>query len=220
MKQKGIMILSHCGFSFVEDLCSNLKAIGLAAYVLTSKPLKEEQARIEILSEHAKIVHVSQSHALTFSDSDNFIDVLRSHDQDVLACITVWEGYRHIMAKTNIKLNAHDLFPEKVELLRDKFLLRKKLKEYGLSNTETTLLNKENFESFKHSKKKIFVKPRSGLASYGAFLLKQEDRWSKILKIQKHIRADKEYQSAFHDMTDFIAEDYINGIEYSFEIIV
>ena len=98
--------------------------------------------------------------------------------------------------------------------------MRKKLKEYGLSNTETTLLNKENFESFKHSKKKIFVKPRSGLASYGAFLLKQEDRWSKILKIQKHIRADKEYQSAFHDMTDFIAEDYINGIEYSFEIIV
>lgn len=219
MKQKGMIVLSHCGFSFVEDLCGNLKAMGLAAYVLTSKPLKAEKARIEILLQHATMMHATESHVLTEIEVDDFINDLRNQNQDVLACITVWEGYRHIMAKTNIKLNACDLLPEKVELLRDKFSLRKTLNALGLSDVNSTLLSEENFESLKNSNKKTFVKPQLGLASYGAFLLRQDDTWGKIREIQRHIEKDKEYQSAFNNKISFIAEDYIGGIEYSFEII-
>lgn len=215
-----ILILSHCGYSFVEDLAPLIRSMGMRAVVLSSHPVSNVLERFLQLKEAADEVLMVDDNQLIWRDIKRALDYFSKKNIKIIACVSVWEGYRSLMAKVNELLGANDMNAEKVELLRDKFSLRKFFVTSGVSKIDSDLLTKENFKTFKDKVGKKFIKPRFGVASYGAFSLKNETSWTIIESIQNEIRNDCEYKSVFNKDIDFIIEDYIGGKEYSFEIIV
>lgn len=223
MKQlnKAVLILSHCGYSFVEDLTRIIRDKGMESIVLSSLPLEEAEQRITYINRLADKVLVTDRHNLNIEDIENVLNHVRSEGRDIVACITVWEGYRDLMADVNSKiLLCDDINCETVLNLRDKLLLRNNLTKGGFSQVKSELLSINNFLDYKNKSLKKFIKPRYGIASFGAFSLKPEITWDHVENVKNQIKSDAEYQSVFGDEIDLIIEDYIQGEEYSFEIIV
>lgn len=219
-RKSGVLLLSHCGFSFMEDLVEVVNKIGMESYMLSSYPTSNAEERINQLNSLTPNVSVTSEYSLSWADVKSEIDRLRTNGIKIVACLSVWEGYRDLMTLANGIVGGKDICRTDVATLRDKYILRKKLLEAGLSNISVELLSKSNFTKFKDSNTKYFVKPRFGIASYGAFSLSEEDSWEKIESIQNEFKQDREYRSIFSESSDFIVEDYIQGNEYSFEIIV
>ncbi|WP_394824926.1 acetyl-CoA carboxylase biotin carboxylase subunit family protein [Pendulispora albinea] len=134
--------------------------------------------------------------------------------------MTVWEGYRHLMALANSLLGVPDLGEPLIHALRNKLALRNRLADASLSHVRATALTRESLETLKQSERRYFVKPVSGIASYGAFPLRPETQWSELEQIVKDAARDTVYASAFGEGLSFLAEDYLPGREFSFEVIV
>ncbi|MFG3308655.1 acetyl-CoA carboxylase biotin carboxylase subunit family protein [Streptomyces wuyuanensis] len=217
----GVLLLSHVGFSFMEDLVEALDARQLKSFVLTSLPEEEHRAqRLHDLRGLATQVTVTEDHALTRRDVDQRIEELRSQGENVLFCITVWEGYRHLMACANEQLGAGDLAEKQVLDLRDKLALRNRLADARLTRVRAARLTEETLALHQGSGRRCFVKPVSGIASYGAFPLTSRTTWADIERITADALQDTVYASAFGDGPAFLVEDYIAGREFSFEIVV
>lgn len=221
MKQlSGVLLLSHCGFSFMEDLIDLIKQSGRECYVLSSKPSSENPERITQLSALVDWIAVSEKHDLTLDDVRKTLHALREQHKTVEACLSVWEGYRYFMALVNHQLGISDLNEETILKITDKCILRQELRKHQLSLIHAEILTPELLEALKIKPEKKFIKPRTGLASYGAFRLKSSTTWEAVKKIQCEATHDLEYSGLLHSNDiHFIIEDYIEGTEYSFEII-
>ncbi|MDX1902049.1 MAG: ATP-grasp domain-containing protein, partial [Gammaproteobacteria bacterium] len=193
--------------------------LGVESFVLSSLPLSNSEQRLQELAALTPNISLYNGSSLTWESIRSEIERLQSCGVNIIACLSVWEGYRDLMSLANELLGREDISIDNVRLLRDKYLLRKQLIQNGLSNVFADILDHTNFENYKNSHKKYFVKPRVGIASYGAFSLGENDTWEKIESIKNEILADKEYRSIFTSELDFILEEYIEGKEYSFEII-
>ncbi len=217
-EHKGILLLSHCGYSFLEDLVAITKSIGRECYILSSLPEKNERiTELEALGNWSRI---TKEKALHLNDVQQALAVLTSSGKEIEACISVWEGYRDYMAWANNSLGIADLSCESIETLTDKYALRLQLSACRLSEVKTQILTKEVLEQAKNNSPKKFIKPRKGLASYGAFSLQDSTTWEDIEKIKREVIHDHEYTTWIaKEEVDFIMEDYIPGQEYSFEII-
>ncbi|SAL00000.1 argininosuccinate lyase [Caballeronia ptereochthonis] len=220
MTHDGVLLLSHCGYSFMEDLVAALDARGLRSFVLSSSPLSRHRVkRLDELSRMTARLIATESSELTWEDVRAALDELREKGERVLACISVWEGYRDLMAQANAELGVADLSPVEVRMLRDKLGLRNRLADAGLSRTRAVELTRDNFEALKSDGRRHFVKPVCGIASYGAFTLRSESEWSDLERISREARRDETYRSAFGDALTFMAEDYVPGREFSFELL-
>ena len=177
MKSNGVLLLSHVGFSFIEDLVELLKARGLRSFILTSLPLAPAQRLGELERIAARLFSVD-SHVLNSSDIDHALTTLRKEGEQVLCCICVWEAYRALMAHANARLQVPDLSTRQIEALRDKLSVRNRLADAGLSRARATALTRENLQSLQSSGRRYFIKPRCGIASYGAFPLRADTTWS------------------------------------------
>ncbi|NML33060.1 ATP-grasp domain-containing protein [Paraburkholderia sp. G-4-1-8] len=221
MANDGVLLLSHCGFSFLEDLVAALNARGLRSFVLSSSPLSEHrEQRIDVLSRLVDRLIVTGSTELTADDVDSALNTLRENGLNVVSCISVWEGYRELMARANSRLGVPDLTVAQVNVLRDKLRLRNRLADAGLSQARAVEVTRENFESLKSDGRRYFVKPVCGIASYGAFSLRADSAWSTLERIASEAQDDEIYRSAFGSGLTFMAEDYVAGREYSLELIV
>jgi hypothetical protein len=217
----GILLLSHCGFSFLEDLIAVLNARGMRSYVLSSLPLAEHRPqRLDDLRQKVTHLYSTEAHELTVGDINRTLHQLQSTGERVIACITVWEGYRRLMAHANAVLGVPDLTMAKIDGLRDKLALRNRLNDAGLSRLRAQLLTPEVMERFQASGGRYFVKPASGIASYGAFPLRAETTWSMIQRIQDEAKEDVIYRSMLNEAQTFLIEEYLVGSEFSFELIV
>ena len=218
----GVLLLSHVGFSFMEDLIAALDARGLHSYVLTSLPEPEHvPARLHDLEAKATHVHSTDAHVLTRADVAAYVDELRARGERVLGCVTVWEGYRHLMAHANALLGVPDLDPDQVLGLRDKLMSRQKLTAAGLSAVHAVALTEESLADHKQRPGRYFVKPVSGIASYGTFPLSDATTWEEILRITAEAADDTVYASVFAETGPaFLIEDYLPGREFSFEVLV
>ncbi|WP_280696612.1 ATP-grasp domain-containing protein [Kitasatospora sp. GP82] len=205
----------------MEDLVEALGARHLKSFVLSSLPLPEHQPqRARDLQDKADRVQVTGSHVLTREDVEAHIAELQRSGERVLGCITVWEGYRHLMALANAQLGVPDLDEKQILGLRDKLALRNRLADAGLTRVRATELTAGSLRAHQASTRRYFVKPVSGIASYGAFPLSPDTTWADIEQITTDAQADTVYASAFGDGLSFLIEDYLPGREFSFEVIV
>lgn len=225
----GVLLLSHVGFSFLEDLARTVTARGLKVYVLSSLPEPQHQgSRPGALADLADDVRVTTDHVLTPQDVEDHLDRLEAAGTSVLCCLTVWEGYRHLMALANARLGVPDLDEKQIPELRDKLTLRNRLADAGLSRGRASALTPETLAARQADGGRHFVKPVSGIASFGTFPLTSDTTWADLERIAAEARADTVYAGAFttHQgpgdpgVVDFLVEDYVPGREFSFEVIV
>ncbi|MFJ4811710.1 ATP-grasp domain-containing protein [Streptomyces longwoodensis] len=234
---RGVLLLSHVGFSFMEDLLGTLRPRGLRGYVLSSLPEPQHQAdRPAVLGGLADHVHVTSGHVLTARDVEDCLDRLRAAGEQVQCCLTVWEGYRHLMALANARLGVPDLDEKQVLDLRDKLTLRNRLADAGLSRGRASLLTPETLAARRSDGGRYFVKPVSGIASFGTFPLTADTTWGDVERITAEARSDTVYADVFtarpgpgtlnpdaergdRPGMDFLVEDYVPGREFSFEVI-
>jgi hypothetical protein len=221
MTKSGVLLLSHCGFSFMEDLIAALSARGLRSFILTSSPLPSHQAnRLDELSSKADWLVSTDSHVLTPKDVEFALVSLQERGETVLTCITVWEGYRMMMALANARLGVADLSSARVNSLRNKLAVRHQLGVAHLTRAQATALTRHNFESLRSGGRPYFVKPICGIASYGAFAMRPDTEWCAIERVAREAQSDELYKSAFGTDLRFMAEDYVPGREFSFELLV
>lgn len=221
MANNGVLILSHCGFSFAEDLIAAIKSRGLQAFVLSSLPLPEHgEQRLQKLRGMAQAVLSSDSHVLTVEDVERAIALLQASGRTIRACISVWEGYRAWMAHANKRLGVGDLPSQRIDFLRDKFAVRGELYRTGLSRIAARLLTPDVLDALKREGGRYFVKPARGIASYGAFRLTPDTSWDRLEAIVRQAQEDTVYGSALGEDVTFVAEDYLDGTEFSFEVLV
>ncbi|MEX2984245.1 acetyl-CoA carboxylase biotin carboxylase subunit family protein [Streptomyces sp. C36] len=218
----GVLLLSHVGFSFMEDLVSTVTARGLKVYVLSSLPEPHFQgSRPGALADLADDVRVTDAHVLTPRDVEDHLDRLEAAGASVSCCLTVWEGYRHLMALANARLGVPDLDEKQVLELRDKLTLRNRLADAGLSRGRASALTPGTLVERQRDGGRYFVKPVSGIASFGTFPLTTGTTWADLERIAAEARADTVYASAFTaDGMEFLVEDYVPGREFSFEVVV
>ena len=208
--RKRILILSHQGKSFIDKLANVSKSLGLQPIVLSSDTSK-------IITEQHKIV---SKPSLQFKDVTTFLNELEAIGVKPSACITVWEGYRSIMAQINSVLGANDLDHNLVNVLRDKFHLRKRLLSNNLSNAQTfRICSKKIFQKLK-KRKDLFLKPRTGAGSFGAFRWTDDVTYSDLQNLVVDMKNDRDYDGIFNGQFEFIAESFITGNEFSAELIL
>jgi hypothetical protein len=171
------------------------------------------------LQEKSAWFSVSEDYGLTWQDVEQALQQLATQGYQVVCCFSVWEGYRTLMAKANQILGIADMEPAQVELLLHKYELRQQLSQAGLSQVNSVLLDEQTWNELQAKGKAAFVKPVTGIASYGSFPLTPDKRWQDIEQIQSDIADDLRYRAIFSANRGFMAEDYIPGQEFSFEII-
>ncbi|MCC3768715.1 ATP-grasp domain-containing protein [Streptomyces sp. UNOC14_S4] len=217
-----MLLLSHVGFSFMEDLVGTVTARGLKVYVLSSLPEPQYQgSRPAALADLADDVRVTDGHVLTPRDVEDYLDHLEAAGTPVSCCLTVWEGYRHLMALANARLGVPDLDEKQVLGLRDKLTLRNRLADAGLSRGRASALTPATLAERQRDGGRYFVKPVSGIASFGTFPLTPGTTWADLERITAEAEADTVYASAFSaDGMQFLVEDYVPGREFSFEVVV
>ncbi|SFE23353.1 Biotin carboxylase [Actinopolyspora alba] len=245
----GVLLLSHVGFSFMEDLIGTVTARGVKTCVLSSLPEPRHQvSRPEQLIELADELHVTSEHVLTPEDVDAYIDQLEATGTSVQCCLTVWEGYRHLMASANARLGVPDLDEKQILKLRDKLTLRNRLADVGLTRGRASALTPTTLAERQREGGRYFVKPVSGIASFGTFPLTPETTWSELERLTLEARSDTVYANTFATTAgpfsqsgtdlnngadsavsapsgvgcevEFLIEDYVPGQEFSFEVVV
>lgn len=217
----GVLILSHCGFSFLEDLKEELQRRQLRCFVLSSLPLPEHvPARLEQIGSWADRLYTTDSHQLKLKDVQNALETLRKSGEQVTCCISVWEGYRHLMAAANQSLGTYDIDGEQALALRNKLKVRNRLAEAGLSQANAFALTASVLDELKAQDQRYFIKPIHGIASYAAFPLRAQTTWEALEELRLASVEDTVYASAFNDGLTFMAEHYIPGHEFSFETLL
>lgn len=222
MINNGILILSHCGYSFVEQITEMVKNLNFLPLILSSKPQNDNRKKaLKEINEHVFVTH---AHNLEWKDIHQEIIKYKKLGISIHCCISVWEGYRFLMSRTNHYLKIDDMSEDKIILLTNKLKLRKKLKKFNLSFIDAELFTKEIYE--KYIKKpdidvNKFIKPCHGIASIGTFKFSKDLKWENIQAIEQEWALDIVYSSILQNQNNhtFMIEDFINGIEYSFEIL-
>ncbi|MBC8999840.1 ATP-grasp domain-containing protein [Pseudomonas sp. N40(2020)] len=217
----GVLILSHCGFSFLEDLKQEIHRRQLRCFVLSSLPLPEHvPARLEQIHAWADRLYTADSHQLKLEDVQIALETLRKSGEQVTCCISVWEGYRHLMASANASLGTYDIDAGQALALRNKLNVRNRLAEAGLSHANAYALTEPVLERLKAQDQRYFIKPIHGIASYAAFPMRKDTTWNALESLRLASAEDTVYASAFNDGLTFMAEDYIAGNEFSFETLL
>lgn len=215
-----ILLLSHRGFSFIDDLITIAQKLGLRACVLMSQPTKKTIFRVEEVRSHADWFKLASAPSLSLQDILNAIEDLRSTHSQIIGCMSVWEGYRVLAAEINKILGLSDESPERIRSVLDKYRMRRLLLDAGLSSASTTVVTPQNLDSLKNGAKSKFIKPRRGLASFGAFRLTSELQFNDLERLILEMRMDEDYSDIFSGLgSQFVAEDQIPGTEFSFEVI-
>ena len=212
---KAVLILSHQLLSMVEPIKNIIEHYGYTCYVLSSTSDKKS---VPLWNIDEKQIHITSTLHLNHDDIDNFLQVT-GKNVDFVGCISVWDGYRGLMAYANGLFGARDIGENTVAKLRDKLIMRNILCENNLSVVTSQVLNEDVFNSINNAEN-YFIKPRIGLASMGTFPAKSLSTYSMLDELWNSAAEDKNYEGIFSRDNGFIIEDLIVGVECSFEIAI
>jgi len=217
---KILLILSHRGKSFLSEWTKAVKTESdMSLAVLSSAPTEGELEFKNQWSSHFARIFCSQSIHLDLENIRSAVKDLQAAGYDVRAVLSVWEGHRALLAEINHSLGAPDISSRVVDFVKDKYELRRSLNQLGLSAIETCRLSHAgDLEKLRLQEGRWFLKPRVGLASFGAFELDSKLRWYDLLHLQQQAKNDEDYSEILGN-SEFIAEQYIEGREYSFEVV-
>ncbi|MFK0160470.1 acetyl-CoA carboxylase biotin carboxylase subunit family protein [Streptomyces sp. NPDC090493] len=214
---RAVLLLMHQGKSYTEEAAAAAAGLGLSLVAVSSRP-KTPQALKESLRHLADCV-VTEEPELHFGDVEKAVRELADRGYRVEAALASFEGYRLLMAELNQQLGARDSAAPALRLCLDKYALRRHLFAEGLSEVRVHRLAPGALPELDPGAR-WFVKPVRGAASFAAFVLEDTDDLADLPAIQEQMRADRSMKAIFMDRYDFLAEEYVEGPEFSFETFV
>lgn len=210
-----VLILSHQGGSFIEKFIDVFDKNNLTYCVLSSQVNNNRKNSLKKLVDNIFFIEKDNLESIDLKD---FINTHQNKFK--FGCvISVWEGYRELMAEGNETLNAFDIPPLLAKQLRDKLYVRTQVIDTKLSLAKCEQLTLKSIEKRLSTNCKSFIKPRYGLGSVGAKILSGIDDLVYIKDLEKNILNNKLLKYAIK-VDDFIIEDYVYGVEHSAEVIV
>ena len=217
--RKALLLFAHQGRAYLAAVQKALRELDVACLVLSSRPrdtrdLDQLRALAPQRLWHVEDSYLDQGHVRTV------LEQAAAEGYEVLAALATFEGYRHLMALTNAELGATDAGPAEIAHCMDKYLCRKDLFEQGLSRSNAVLLDATSLPLLQADGQRHFVKPRRGAGSFACFRLEPDLNMAKLAALQGQMRDDLAFRAIFAGQFDFIAEDYVGGDEYSFEVLV
>ncbi|CAO5154602.1 ATP-grasp domain-containing protein [Frankia sp. AiPs1] len=213
----GFLLLSHQLKSMVAPLADALRQRGITPYVLSSRPAQDAGAphwRSQVAA-----LDVTDGHCLRPADVDAVLTRLSAAGVRLLGCLTVWDAYRELMASANRSLGVGDLTEQTVRGLRDKLRMRERLREHGLSQVAAWPFDTERYAALTDPSR-YFVKPRTGFASLGALRADRIEGAAELAALWERAARDVAYAGAFEGAPSFLIEEFIDGVECSFEVSV
>lgn len=214
----GFIVLSHQGLSQVANIAEALHQRGMRCFVLSSRSV---HGRGPDWVEQVHACKITDQLFLDWNDLNSFATELRqSYKIKIAGCISVWDGYRELMARFNQVLGVTDTSPAVVRRINDKLFFRQYLHKQGLSKANAGLLDTRGFDEISANLDRYFIKPRRGLASWGAFRGDKLTSFSDLQPLRKTAAQDAAYAGVFSADLEFIYEDLIQGIEFCFEVVV
>ncbi|WP_035059852.1 ATP-grasp domain-containing protein [Andreprevotia chitinilytica] len=219
MAKKSLLLFAHQGRSYLALVLQALERLGVHCLVLSSRPRDPRDLDELQRLGPARLWHVEDEY-LAESHVARVLQEAQAEGFEVIGALATFEGYRALMAQTNRALNAVDADPDAIAHCMDKYLCRQSLVEQGLSRSTATLLDADTLDALRLSGRKLFVKPRRGAGSFACFRLDDSLTVDKLHALQQQMRDDLAFRAIFAGQFDFIAEDYIAGDEYSFEVLV
>jgi biotin carboxylase len=200
-----IVVLSHQGGSFIEKITKSAAAIDLQTIIISSKgDLSVWREKYAGSPENTMFDELDLSFNQVKWHIDEHVDA-----NSIVGFISVWVGYRPLMAALNGAFGFIDISENVAKSLRDKFLVRKCLKDANISRVSADIANKESIQTRLMQAKQSFLKPRFGLGSAGTKILTSIEDLDYIDNIRKEIKGDDLLSNAFKSV-DFIVEDYID----------
>lgn len=219
MNTSALLLFAHQARSYAALIQDYVRRLDVKLLVLSSRP--RDPRDLEDLSAQgvARLWHVEDEY-LDDSHVTAVLDEARAEGYDIIAALATFEGYRVLMAQTNGRLGAIDANPQAVRNCMDKYLCRRMLADAGLSRAEATIVNAESLPALRSSGRRLFVKPRRGAGSFACFRFDEALTMDRLQALQRQMQQDKAFRAIFAGQFDFIAEDYLPGDEYSFEVMV
>jgi biotin carboxylase len=219
MGRKALLLLAHQGRGYFAAIQQSLHELGVACLVLSSKPryAHDEEDLVRLAPER---LWVAEDTGLEERHVARTLEEAKAEGYEVVAALATFEGYRRLMAEFNHQLGAKDSAPADIVLCMDKYLCRRHLCERGLSHSNAVLLDAQTLAALQADPRPRFVKPRRGAASFACFRLNPDLTIDELHELQQQMRTDVWLNAMFLGQFDFIAEDYIPGDEYSFEVLV
>lgn len=217
--KRALLLLAHQGRSYLPMIMQALGKFGVACLVLSSKPLDPCELDNLRTCQPAELWDVKDDY-LDESHVASAIEQAQALGYEIVGALATFEGYRALMAETNLHLNATDANPAAITHSMDKYLCRKTLAQNGLSGSVAEIVDANNIDALRNSGRKLFIKPRRGAGSFACFALDDTFTADKLHELQRQMRDDVAFRAIFSGQFDFIAEDCIHGDEYSFEVLV
>lgn len=215
-KPKTILVLVHQGFSHLDDIQGFAQRFGISVSVLSSAP-SSKWVPLTDQAEHLAHLNILDLAALNWLAVKEELIQLQN-EFSIVGVFSTYEGYRVLMAQGNEYLNIKDSEPQAIKTALDKLNLRAHLNHAGLSDVKSSLLTQSTLGNFEFLPKQ-FIKPRYGINSFGCVSSDKSVTWEAILELQEKIKRDQFLNAAFFENVDFISEDYIGGLEFSFEVL-
>jgi biotin carboxylase len=192
--------------------------LGIALVILSSKP-RDPRDLEQLAAVGAARLWQFDDEYLDESHVETVLAQGRAEGFDIVAALATFEGYRLLMAHTNALLGAVDADPAALRVCMDKLLCRGRLSEAGLSHARATVLDADSLPALRASGRPLFVKPRRGAGSFACFRLDETVTPARLQALREQMQSDKAFRAIFAGQFDFIAEDYVRGDEYSFEVL-
>jgi len=217
--KRALLLLAHQGRGYFAAIQKSLQDLDVACLVLSSKPRNahDQEDLVRLATERLWVV---EDTGLEESHVARTLDEAKAEGYEVVAALATFEGYRRLMSEINHQLGAKDPAPADIVFCMDKYLCRRYLYERGLSRSNAILLDAQTLAALHADPQPRFVKPRRGAASFACFRLSADLTFDKLHQLQHQMRTDVWLNAMFLGHFDFIAEDYIPGDEYSFEVLV
>jgi hypothetical protein len=216
-----VVLLMHQGNSFTEELKALLDTRNLVLVAISSQP--PDPSVFEKNKVHLDDWVVTDRSELTGADVTAAARRFAESGYRLRAAIATFEGYRLLMADLNQLLGARDSSRPALELSLHKFRCREFLSGSGLSKVVCRMIRSGNGAAGVRDQldrsRRWFVKPVRGAASFGCFILEDGDDLHDISSMQNQMHEDQKLSSIFMGQFDFFAEEYVEGPEFSFEIV-
>jgi biotin carboxylase len=218
MSTPALLLFAHQARSYASMIREYVDRIGITLVILSSKPRDPRDLEQIAAVGAARLWQVDDE----YLNESHLVTVLaqaRAEGFGIVAALATFEGYRLLMAHANGLLGAVDADPSALRICMDKLLCRARLSEAGLSRARATVLDAATLPAMQASGRPMFVKPRRGAGSFACFRLDETVTPARLQALREQMQSDKAFRAIFAGQFDFIAEDYVRGDEYSFEVL-
>ncbi|MCW7539594.1 ATP-grasp domain-containing protein [Aquabacterium sp. A7-Y] len=218
MAKPSLLLLVHQARSYVALIQPYLEALGLSCLVLSSRALDARD--LETAARYCERLWQVDDDHLGVAHLDPVLAEARAEGYEIVAALASFEGLRLLMSQANQRIGATDAEPEAIRRAMDKLSCRNALFSAGLSRARARLIAPDSIAALRREPQRLFVKPRRGAGSFACFRLDNSFDATKLAALQEQMQRDRAFKAIFAGQFDFIAEDYLPGDEYSFEVLV